>query len=227
LLSKRRRRFALVVLGTLVASTTLGLVARSTNSDLYFRYALEETRGGDSFSSAGILPPSHAASRNPGATTPSCEKVNTRNSVAIRKQLMIDAFDLIPRAGPFGSGFMSFGELGCFEGMSPHNDLAQTIIEFGWIGGIAFSLLIILIPLSLVKPARSDDDMLLPFLLNAFMIMLSMIYGQIGRDLPLFLVLGLAVSVLSANHAPLAAYEFLKVPNHSDHAADKNVESFL
>ncbi|MBR1031234.1 O-antigen ligase [Bradyrhizobium liaoningense] len=228
--SKRRRRLALGLFCILVASTVLGLIARSTNADLYLRYTLEETRADRSFSSAGILPPSHSASRNPGATTPKCEKVNTRNSVAIRKQLMSDALDLIPRAGLFGSGFMSFGELGCFEGMSPHNDLAQTIIEFGWIGGIAFCLLIILMPLSLAKAARTDDDMLFPFLLNAFMIMLSMIYGQIGRDLPLFLAFGLAVSVLSRNHASATAREYLKMPSRSDHgnsAANRNVESFL
>ena len=199
LLSKRRRRFALSVLGILVVSTVLGLIVRSNNANLYLRYTLEETRGDDKFSSAGILPPSHAASRNPKATTPSCENVNTRNSIAIRKQLMTDALDLIPRAGLFGFGFMSFGKLGCFEGMSPHNDVAQVLVEFGWIGGITFCLLIILIPLFLVKPARSDDDMLFLFLLSALMIMLSMVYGQLGRDLPLFLVLGLAVSALSRN----------------------------
>lgn len=233
LVSQPRRRFALVLLGILAASTVLGLITRSTNADLYLRYTIEETGGeasSSSISSASILPPSHAASRNPEATTTSCEKVNTRNSVAIRKQLMSDAFDLIPRAGLFGFGFMSFGKLGCFEGMSPHNDLAQTIIEFGWIAGIAFSLLIILIPLSLAKSARSDDDMLFPFLLNAFMIMLSMIYGQIGRDLPLFLFLGLGVSMLSRNHAPAAAGEYVKMPYRSEHgssAADRKVESFL
>ncbi|MET4214272.1 O-antigen ligase family protein [Bradyrhizobium sp. LA2.1] len=229
LVSKHRRRFASGLLGVLVASTGLGLIARSTNADLYLRYTIEGTSS-SSIGSAGIFPPSHAASRNPGATTPRCEKVNTRNSVAIRKQLMSDALDLIPRAGLFGSGFMSFGELGCFEGMSPHNDLAQIIIEFGWIGGIAFCLLITLIPLSLAKAARTDDDMLFPFLLNAFMIMLSMIYGQIARDLPLFLAIGLGVSVLSRNHASATAREYLKMPSRSDHgnsAANRNVESFL
>jgi hypothetical protein len=231
--SKRRRRLALVLLGILAASTVLGLITRSTNADLYLRYTIEETRGeasSSSTSSAAILPPSHAASRNPDATTASCEKINTRNSIAIRKQLMSDAFELIPGAGLFGFGFMSFGKLGCFVGMSPHNDLVQVFVEFGWVGGIAFSLLIILIPLSLVKPARSEDDMLFLFLLSVFMIMLSMIYGQIGRDLPLFLVFGLAVSVLSRNSAPGAAGEYLKTASRSDHgnsAADRNVESFL
>lgn len=218
LVSKRRRRFATGLLGLLVASTGLGLIARSTNADLYLRYTIEGTAretSSSSISSAGILPPSHAASRNPEATTTSCEQVNTRNSVAIRKQLMSDAFDLIRQARFFGFGFMSFGNLGCFQGMSPHNDLAQTIIELGWIAGIAFSLLIIWVPLSLAKSARSDDEMLFPFLLNAFMIMLSMIYGQIGRDLPLFLILGLGVSVLSRNHSPAAAGEYL--PYRSEH----------
>lgn len=228
LVSKRRRRFASGLLGLLVASTGLGLIARSTNADLYLRYTIEGTAretSSSNISSAGILPPSHEASRNPGATTISCEQVNTRNSVAIRNQLMSDAFNLIPRVGFFGFGFMSFSNLGCFQGMSPHNDLAQTIIELGWIAGIAFSLLIIWVPWSLAKSARSDDEMLFPFLLNAFMIMLSMIYGQIGRDLPLFLSLGLGVSVLSRNYSPAAAGEYL--PYRSEHGpSDRKVESF-
>lgn len=90
--------------------------------------------------------------------------------------------------------------------------------------------MITLIPLSLAKAARTDYDMLFPFLLNAFMIMLSMIYGQIARDLPLFLAFGLAVSVLSRNHASATAREYLKMPSRSDHgnsAANRNVESFL
>jgi O-antigen ligase len=111
--------------------------------------------------------------------------------------LFSDALDLMPRAGLAGFGLMSFGELACFRGMSPHNDLLQAIVEFGWLGGVAFSAMITLAPILLFRPARSDKDMRFLFLLCAFMIMLGMIYGQISRDLSLFMVLGLAVSVLS------------------------------
>ncbi|KRQ98362.1 O-antigen ligase family protein [Bradyrhizobium valentinum] len=208
LLLKQQRRFALSLLAILVASTAFGLLARFDNANLYVRYAIEGARGevgSGGLSSATILPPSYAAQRNPEATTADCESVNTRNSIAIRKQLISDAVNLIPRAGLFGFGFMSFGRLGCFEGASPHNDLLQAFVEFGWMGGVAFLTLIALIPLLLLKPARLDGDLRFVFLLSAFMIMLSMVYGQIGRDLPLFLVLGLAVSVLSSNDGSAAS----------------------
>src|SRR5260370_24193734 len=132
LLSKRQRRLALSVLAILIASTAFGLIARSANANLYLRYAVEEI-GGEA-SSGNILAPSHAARRNPQASTPSCENLNTRNSVAIRKQLISDAVNLSARAGLFGFGFMSFGQLGCFEGVSPHNDFVQALLEFGWFG---------------------------------------------------------------------------------------------
>jgi hypothetical protein len=214
LLSKRQRRLALSVLAILIASTAFGLIARSANANLYLRYAAEEI-GGEA-SSGNILAPSHAARRNPQASTPSCENLNTRNSVAIRKQLISDAVNLIPRSGLFGFGFMSFGQLGCFEGVSPHNDFVQALIEFGWLGGAAFLALITLIPGLLAKPAGSDHDLLFVFLLSAFMVMLSMVYGQIGRDLPLFLVLGLAVSLLSNSYTLPTARQYLPIINRTN-----------
>jgi O-antigen ligase len=206
-LSARERKFALMLFVVLVASIATGWVARSANAKLYAVYTLEELAGGSV--STGLRSwyssekPSYDAERNLQSNSPSCQSVNTRNSVAIRKQLFSDALYLMPRAGLAGFGLMSFGQLACFRGMSPHNDLLQAIVEFGWLGGAAFSAMIILAPILLFRPARSDKDMRFLFLLCAFMIMLAMIYGQITRESSLFMALGMAVSALSAKRASI------------------------
>jgi O-antigen ligase len=205
-LSVGERKFALKLLVVLVASIGMGWVARSANAKLYTAYTLEELSGGSL--STGLeswkeLKPSYEAERNSQANLSSCQSVNTRNSVAIRKQLFSDALYMMPRAGLAGFGLASFGQLACFKGVSPHNDLLQATVEFGWLAGAAFLALITLTPILLLKPARSDGDMRFLFLLCAFMIMLCMIYGQISRDLSLFMALGLAVSALSEKRASI------------------------
>jgi hypothetical protein len=194
------------VLLILTGSIGVGLVTRPTTSSIYIRYAIEASLGDwtpNWSRSAGLTSPSYEAERNPAAASPHCLAVNTRNSVSIRKQLLMDAAELVPRAGSFGLGFLSFGRLGCFKSMSPHNDVLQAVIEFGWLGGAAFCGMIALVPLALIGLARSDDNVLFLLLLCIMMIMFSMVYGQIERDLSLFLVIGTAVSCLSGNRALL------------------------
>jgi hypothetical protein len=115
--------------------------------------------------------------------------------------LLFDALDLMPRAGLAGFGQMSFGLLGCFKDMSPHNDLLQAVVEFGWLGGVAFAAMITLAPLLLLRRVVRDRDMRFLFLLCAFIIMLGMCYGVVTRDLSLFMALGVAVSALTEKQA--------------------------
>jgi hypothetical protein len=211
-LSARERKFAVMLFVVLVASIGMGWVARSASAKLYAAYTLEELSGGSlstELESWKGLKPSYEAERNPQANSLSCQSINTRNSVAIRKQLFSNALYLMPRVGLTGSGLMSFGQLACFKDLSPHNDLLQATVEFGWLAGAAFLAMITLTPILLFKPARSDRDMRFLFLLCAFMIMLGMIYGQISRDLSLFMALGLAVSALSEKRASINTHRAL------------------
>ena len=215
-LSARERKFAVMLFVVLVASIGAGWVARSASAKLYAAYTLEELAG-DSVSTGlrswySSEKPSYEAERNLQPNSPSCQSVNTRNSVAIRRQLFSDALYLMPRAGLAGFGLMSFEKLACFKGVSPHNELLQATVEFGWLAGAAFLAMITLTPILLFKPARSDRDMRFLFLLCAFMIMLGMIYGKISGDLSLFMALGLAVSALSEKRASINKHrELLQV----------------
>jgi hypothetical protein len=147
------------------------------------------------------LPSSDALPRNgvpPAATVqtvdepPSCNKTfDLNNSIAIRRALLDDAFFFLPKAGFFGFGLDSFARMSCFEGYQIHNSVLQAIVELGWIAGIALIVLII-IPLKQVLFRQQETDVNLLFLLSciAFTALLSLTYGQISRELPLFLFLG-------------------------------------
>ena len=127
-----------------------------------------------------------------------CLSADQKNSLEIRKVMLLDAIYLAPKAGPFGLGLDSFGALGCFKGYPPHNDVLQAIVEFGWLGGASFLLLITLPLVLLFRPARTDPDIRFVFLLCVFFIMLSMIYGRISSEIMLFMALGLAGRLISA-----------------------------
>jgi hypothetical protein len=61
------------------------------------------------------------------------------------------------------------------------------------------------VPLLLLgRRAPSDGDPRFLLLLGAFLFMLAMAYGEITRDLPLFMVLGVAISTLTEKYPFLA-----------------------
>jgi hypothetical protein len=219
LISGRERKFSLILFVVLAASVATGWFARPDNAKMYAAYTFENFVGdnfvGDlvpstlkSWYSSAARPPSYEAERNPQPST-DCLRVNTNDSIAIRKQLLFDGLDLMPRAGLVGFGLKSFGKLGCFKDMSPHNDLFQAIIEFGWLGGAAFATMISLAPVLLFSRALWDRDMRFLFLLCAFMIMLSMSYGDLVRELSLFMTMGVAVSTLAEKHASVKRHHEL------------------
>ena len=132
------------------------------------------------------------ASTSPVDEPPSCDtRFDLNNSIAIRRALLNDALFFIPKAGLFGYGLDSFSKMSCFQGYQIHNSILQTIVEFGWVAGIAL-IILICIPLKAFLFGRQEFDLNLQFLLSciAFATLLSLIYGQISRELALFLFLG-------------------------------------
>jgi O-antigen ligase len=172
-LSARDRKLCLTLALIISASIGVGLLGRAGSTAVYLGYATDALN----FSA--------------------CGKVNPDNSLEIRMVLVSEAIHLIPQAGPFGLGLDSFGVRSCFKGYSPHNDVLQAFVEFGWLGGASFLALILLPLVLLLKPARVDHDIRFVFLLCAFLIMLSMIYGRISGEIPLFMSLGLAGSLIA------------------------------
>ena len=130
--------------------------------------------------------------QNDIGSPPSCgTNLDLNNSIAIRRALLRDAFFFLPKAGFFGFGLDLFLKLSCFQGYQIYNSILQTIVEFGWIAGLA---IMVLVAISLKQFLWGDHEfgINLQFLLSciAFTTLLSLTYGQISRELTLFLFLG-------------------------------------
>jgi O-antigen ligase len=203
--SVRDRKLCLTLGMVISASVAVGLLARPASTAVYMTYAMDGLTGSHS---GDFAPESRESAEAPAALKQFelpdldyCRSANTRNSLEIRKVLLIDSIRLAPAAGPFGFGLNSFAALGCFKGYSPHNDVLQAIVEFGWLGAASFVALIALPLILLFGPARTDPEIRFVFLLCAYLIMLSMIYGRINGEIVLFMALGLAGSLVSARGA--------------------------
>src|ERR1700722_448009 len=176
--STRDRRICWQLGLVIIVSIAVGLLARLASASTYMSYAIDAL-----------------------FNFPNCRLLNPDNSLEIRRLLFSDALRLAPMAGLVGSGLDSFGVLGCLKGYSPHNDVLQAVVEFGWLGGLSFLALIALPLILLFGPARVDRDTRFVFLLCSFLIMLSMTYGRIDGDIVLFMALGLAARLISARDA--------------------------
>jgi hypothetical protein len=184
----KRWHIAVVAL-TILLAVIVGVSARYSTAKLYAAYILEQT------AETSIL--KQPQETRAGATEmPSCRlAVNTRNSIAIRQALARDAIYLIPVAGLVGTGLDSFMRFSCIEAHHVHVSVLQTAVEFGWLGGIFFMLLIGLALYRLVPLAKHNGPIRFILCSLVFAVLLSFAHGRISRDSALFALLGCAVGV--------------------------------
>jgi hypothetical protein len=138
------------------------------------------------------MPATDGSGTRSGSDPPSCNtSFDLNNSIAIRRALLRDAFFFLPKSGFFGFGLDSFSRMSCFQGYQIHNSVLQAIVEFGWIAGIAL-IILLGIPPGQFLFGRLEFNLNLQFLLSciAFATLLTLTYGQISRELTLFLFLG-------------------------------------
>ncbi|MBR0948324.1 hypothetical protein [Bradyrhizobium liaoningense] len=194
--SKQRWRIGIVSLG-IVAGIVAGLATRSKAADFLITYTMEAA-GGHPVRAAG-LPGPDVNVRTDGAA-PSCHTtVNLRNSLDIRKAVFRDALFYIPKAGAFGYGLDGFTKLSCVEGTQVHNSIMQAIVEFGWIGGACFVLLIFAAGIPLLPISRIDDDVRFIVCGLSFAVMLIIAYGRISQDAIIFAFIGCSAGALRRN----------------------------
>lgn len=181
--AKQRKHIAVIVL-VVVAGTCTGLVARSGTTKAFLAYAIEKN-----------LEKPTKIGENKLFSPPSCSlEVNQYNSVAQRKALIQDALYLIPLAGAFGFGLDSFMGLSCLS-LPAHNSALQALVEFGWLGGSALALLVLLSLARLFPAARRDCDVRFVLCSLSYIVVLSLAHGRTSRDILLFALLGLTAGI--------------------------------
>jgi hypothetical protein len=180
ILSETRQRKYIVAIGLVIfVAIAIGFASRYDIALLSAKNMVEETSG-------------DVKSERP----PSCYlNVNLRNSLAMRKALLRDAWFLAPEAGWFGTGLDSFFQFSCMKLIQVHNSVLQTTIEFGWLAGGLLSFLILAVGGSLFSLARQDGASRFVLCGLVFVVFLSMAHGRISRDSLLFAFMGCAVGL--------------------------------
>ncbi|MEH2501544.1 O-antigen ligase [Bradyrhizobium sp. AZCC 1578] len=119
--------------------------------------------------------------------------IDTHSSIAIRKLLLADAIAAIGEAGPLGLGLNALQRRNCL-GMPPHNTAVRALAELGWFAGAALVALLVMVPWRLWPIARHNPAAAFLLCALAYITALSMVHGQLSRDVTLFLLLGAGVA---------------------------------
>ena len=174
-----QRKHVFVIGAVILLAIATGLTARYAKARLIADYALEQ--------SSGVV-----TWKRP----PSCDlKINPKNSIAIRKALSLDALFLMPRAGWIGTGLDSFMNFSCIKQTEVHNSSLQAAVEFGWMGGALFVLIVVFTGVAILPLARHGGAPLFVLCGLVFVVMLSLAHGRLSRDAVLFALLGTAVGL--------------------------------
>ncbi|MDP1585730.1 MAG: hypothetical protein Q8M18_20105 [Bradyrhizobium sp.] len=181
ILAERGKRWHVVAIGfTIFLAVVVGQSARYQTAMMYAGYAVEKT----------------AEVRTVASEMPSCRlAVNTRNSIAIRQALAKDAIYLLPTAGLVGTGLDSFLRFSCIKAHQVHISILQATVEFGWLGGITFVLLIGAAFYRLFSIAKHNGAVRFILCSLVFAVLLSLAHGRVSRDSTLFALIGCAVGV--------------------------------
>jgi hypothetical protein len=180
---------------TLLIMAALGFAILTGLATNYRLTALHVTR--DIFGQSEIVDDAQAAKDPAWVALAACLGPGSyRNSIAIRRALLGDAVAQIPSAGFFGTGLASFRSA-CLGSESPHNSPLQAIVEFGWIGGLAFAALITVALLRLWPLSFEDAGARFVLASLIFTVTVSMAYGQLQAEVPLYLFLGLSAACVN------------------------------
>ncbi len=181
IMAESGRRWHVLAVGfTIFFAVIAGLGARYSTTKIYATYVLEQP-----------------VETGAGATEmPSCRlTVNTRNSIAIRQALARDAMHLIPTAGLLGTGLDSFLRFSCIKAHQVHISVLQWAVEFGWLGGTFFVMLIGIVIHRVAPYAKGDGAIRFILCSLVFLVLVSLAHGRASRDSALFALLGCAVGV--------------------------------
>jgi hypothetical protein len=148
---------------------------------------------------AGPVPTQRSTqAATPKVRAPSCSSdanVNLHNSIAIRKVLLLDAAFMLPSTGLFGHGLDSYMKETCLAGHQMHNSILQAFVEFGWLGGLLFTMLVIKSLWSIMRAAKDHTVSRFVFCCLTFTILICLVHGRYSREAVLFAFLGGVASI--------------------------------
>lgn len=176
------RRRVLVLAALLAVAIGAGVAARSGAASVYGRHLLTATGIEPVAPDARMLAPAAAG----------CPAIDLDNSIAIRKQLLVDALRILPQAGPFGLGAGGFAKRSCVPGVGPHDSFVEMAADFGWLAGVLLVALVVVAGHSVMSLARILPDYRFAACLGIFVVLLSLAHGRVSHDFVLLLALGLA-----------------------------------
>jgi hypothetical protein len=195
-----QRKAVAIILAAVIVSVVAGASSRSSLAERLTMYAAM------AFGIKLDTPPPP-----PAPNQIACDgRLDLRNSIAIRKQLYLDAFSLAHKSGPLGVGLNRFMDFSCVTDTEIHNSFLQAWVEFGWLAGFSFAILVLVAGGWSRALVRVSPEVRLSFFCLAFVTLLTMAHGRISRDQSLFLLLGYAASLKSERRK--IAREFLLGP---------------
>jgi hypothetical protein len=201
-----RFTFVAIIAGLMVAATTsidrkrvLGIAAMVCIAAVIgfaVRYKATEIHlvqnVAKSFTAPAAAP---AAQSTPLVTVPADGRTcPDSNTITMRRTLLRDAIAAIPTAGAFGHGLGWSENATCLKS-APHNSFLQAIVEFGWIGGLAFTSLFAIATWRIWPLAIEIAEARFVLCSLIYLATISLAYGLISRDGLLFLFLGYAARI--------------------------------
>lgn len=194
------RRSVALLAAIVICASALGFAARSHHAGILLHHL-------ETAADLSPLAPNARLYLPEAADAARCPPIDIDNSIAIRKQLYVDAIAAIPHAGPLGIGLGRFAAQACIKGLSPHNAVLQATIELGWPAGL---VLILLLAISLgrqtIAAARMSDEHRFAGCMLVYLALLAIAHGDITGELPLFLLLGYAAALRAARGEILTAW---------------------
>ena len=215
-----QRKNILIVVAAIILSVAAGFASRSDHIVRYATYAIggDQTRpaavpaqtanqpAGPQADAAGVpaqkqmeapvqepAPPSRSQNLAPSCSTDA--NVNLHNSIAIRRVLLRDAAFLLPSAGLFGHGLDGFMRASCLAGHQVHNLVLQAFVEFGWLGGVLFTALVVTSLWSIMRAAKNDAASRFVLCCLIFVVLLCLVHGRFSREAALFAWIGVVAGL--------------------------------
>lgn len=185
----RQRTCVLIIIAATLGAASVGLASRMDMSKRMMLLATEQTAPSN-------VTKQNADETRPEVRPPSCTlNVNGNNSVAIRKAVLLDGLYLLPGAGMFGLGLDGFLRFTCVSGTQIHISILQAAVEFGWIAGAAWLLLIGAAAIPLIRLSKQSFSARFALCFLTYCVLITFAHGRTSRDLLLFAALGLAAAV--------------------------------